>query len=131
MEILLDTNFIIYMFRYKLIDSLISLHPRSILVYEGVISELKKLVKSKKGDEKEYARRCLIMIDHFENEHLFSIVPSSSKYTDDSILDLAMDRRDGGNDVFVATLDNWLIKKLKKAKIGILGIRQKKYLIIN
>ena len=131
MEIILDTNFVIYLFRYKLIDSLVSLRPSLVIVPDCVVSELNKLIKTKKGRDRESAKLGLMLIDRLKSQKMLSVVQSSSKYTDDALFDLAMEKNDKGIKVLVATLDKWLIKKLKKAKIGILGIRQKKYLIIN
>ena len=130
MEIILDTNFVIYLFRYKLIDSLVSLRPSLVIVPDCVVSELNKLIKTKKGRDRESAKLGLMLIDRLKSQKMLSVVQSSSKYTDDALFDLAMEKNDKGIKVLVATLDKWLIKKLKKAKIGILGIRQKKYLII-
>ena len=130
MEIILDTNFVIYLFRYKLIDSLVSLRPILVIVPDCVVSELNKLIKTKKGRDRESAKLGLMLIDRLKSQKMLSVVQSSSKYTDDALFDLAMEKNDKGIKVLVATLDKWLIKKLKKAKIGILGIRQKKYLII-
>ena len=131
MELILDTNFVIYLFRYKLIASLVSLRPNLVIVPDCVVSELNKLVRTKKGRDRESAKFGLMLIDRLKEQNILSVVQSSSKYTDDALFDLAMEKKDKGIEVLVATLDKWLIKKLKKAKIGILGIRQKKYLIIN
>lgn len=131
MEILLDTNFIIYLFKYKLIDSFVSLHPNLVLVPECVVLELEKLIKTKKGRDKESAKLGLLLIDKLKREKIISIAESSSKYTDDALFDIAMDKSNKGVQVFVATLDKWLIKKLKKAKIGVLKIRQERYLIFD
>ena len=129
MEILLDTNFVIYLFRYKLIDSLVSLKPNLIIVPDCVVSELNKLLKTKRGKDRESAKLGLLLLEQLKRQNLLSVIPSPSKYTDDALFDIAADKNSKGMQVFVATLDKWLIKKLKKAKIGILGIRQKKFLM--
>ena len=129
MEIILDTNFIIYIFRYKLIDTLASLNPDLMIVPDCVVSELMKLVRTKKGRDRESAKLGLMLVEQMKKQKILHVVSSSSKYTDDALFDIAIDKNNKGMQVFVATMDKWLIKKLKKAKIGILGIRQKKYLM--
>src|SRR3989344_2862482 len=99
MEIILDTNFIIYIFRYKLIDTLASLNPDLMIVPDCVVSELMKLVRTKKGRDRESAKLGLMLVEQMKKQKILHVVSSSSKYTDDALFDIAIDKNNKGMQV--------------------------------
>lgn len=130
MEILLDTNFLIYIAKYKLIDSLYDMHPEKLIVPVQVFNELGEIARRGNGKDSWAAKISILVVEKWKNEKKLFVVNSTYKYTDKALLEISKAKRQKGAKIFVATLDNMLIKKLKKAKIGIMKIRQKKYLII-
>lgn len=125
MEVLLDTNFLIYIARYKIASELDKLFPRKLLLPKQVLKEIEGIVAKGKGADKEAAALALTLIDKWKSSKKLFVIQTRAKSADKALLDLAT----GKKNRVVATLDKKLIKRLKKAKVGIIGIRQKKYLV--
>lgn len=123
MLVIPDTNFLIYMTKYRLWDELKKEYPRySLLVLPQVVYELKTLIKKFKGKDKEAA---LLAFEFIKKTK----IKARKGHADAIILQTALWLKDAGEKNFiVATMDKILRKKLKKAKIKILTIRQKRYL---
>ena len=131
MEILLDTNFLIYAVKYKIIDDIFEMHPKKLIMPSQVLDELKKISHIGKGKDKESAKIAIVMAEKWKNDGKMALLEHTSKYTDEAILDFSREISVKNKAFYVATQDNVLIKKLKKAKIGIIKIRQKKYLMLD
>lgn len=124
MEVLIDTNFLVYIAKYKIASELEKLFPKKLLLPKQVLEEIRGIAVKGKGADKEAATLALTLIDKWESSKKLFVVQPRAKSADKALLDLAA----GKTDVFVATLDKKLIKRLKKAKVGVIRIRQKKYL---
>lgn len=125
MKILLDTNFLIYIIKHRIVDELKGLKPELIVPMQ-VFNEIKKINNKSMGKNKEYSGLALNLIENWKKEGILSIANSEKKYADEALFQIAIKDR-----IITATLDKLLIQKLKKAKIGILKIRQKKYLMFD
>jgi len=121
MLIALDTNFLVYIAKYK-IDLLAELdricENYKLVIPFQVIEELKKLTETGKLKDKEAAQLALQLLELLEKENKLTIKKIPAKDADSAILKLAPET--------IATLDKELKKRFKKVKI--LTIRQKKYL---
>ena len=124
MILIADTNFLIYLSKYKVAHELEELHLKIVLPSQ-VFSELEKKSKEGKGEDKKAAHYALILVKEWEKHNSLSIQEIKAKSADDAIIDLALENK--GN-CFVATHDKELMKKLKKDKIAVIGVRQKKFL---
>ncbi len=121
MLIIPDTNFLIYISKYKLWYNLEKKYGRyKFLVLPEIIYELEKL--SKRDKDKEYALLALELVKKLEK------IKKRKGYGDKAILESALMLEKIKQKFIIATMDKILIKKLKKEKIKILTIRQKKYL---
>lgn len=123
MLVIPDTNFLIYMAKYRLWYRLEEKYPHySLLILPQVIYELETLAKKTKGKDKEAALLAFEFIKKIK-------IKAKKGYADTAILQAAFMLKDAGEKNFVvATMDKALRQKLKRAKIRILTIRQKKYL---
>lgn len=135
MEILLDTNFLLYIAEYRLADNLEELYPKKIILPEQVLKEIEEIAEKRRGKLKKSAEIALLLIENWKKNKKLFVEKSKIKFADDAVIDLAGKKaaqKDAEkNDFFVATLDKNIIKSLKKDKIGIIKIRQKKYLILD
>lgn len=123
MIIIFDTNFLIYLAKYKLWRQLEKKYPYyTLLILPQVVYELETLSKKIKGKDKELAIFTLNCIGKQK-------IKAKKGYADTVVLHTAVSLKDAGEKNFiVATMDKLLRQKLKKAGIKILTIRQKKYL---
>ena len=124
MLIIPDTNFLIYLAKYKLWHRLDELYGRyTLLVLPQVAYELGQLSKKTRGKDKEASLLALEIIRNLN-------VKAKEGYADAVILQIAQWLVDAGKtDFVIATMDSELAKKLKKNKARILMIRQKRYLV--
>jgi len=123
-KIILDTNFLIDCFRFK-IDFLEELKdlvqgPFEILILSCVVKELKKISK-KKSKESKYAKFALKLI----KRRKFKILETSSKNADKEII------ANADKNTIVATNDAKLRKSLKVLKIKNIYLRARKHLDIS
>ena len=117
-KILLDTSFILTALKYKIdikseltniIDEKFSIHYIDKTIYELRGKPLEKLAK----------------------EILEKINAKKITTTEDNNVDsLLISHSEAKKDIFVATQDKHLKEKLKKRNVGLITIRQKKYLKI-
>ncbi|MBN1377118.1 hypothetical protein JW949_02155 [Candidatus Woesearchaeota archaeon] len=125
-QIILDTNFLLIPEQFnvdifKEIDRIIN-YPYGLYIVEGTEKELEKI--KKEGNQKD-KRAVNIALKLIEQKNL-KTHPDSDKKTEDSVDDLIVEKaRD-----YVATQDKELKKRLKKKKIRIITLKQKKYLNI-
>jgi len=126
MILIADTNFLIYLVKYNAAHELEDLHIK-IFLPSQVINELEKKSKEGKGEDKKASHYALVLVKEWEKNNSLSIKKVEAKSADDAIINLALENK--GN-CFVATHDKELMKKLKKAKIAVIGVRQKKFLEI-
>jgi len=127
MIVLTDTNFLIYCAKYGIFHEFDRIHAELILP-EQVMSELQMLkISAKKGSDKEAAELAMKFLKNFEEKGKLKIEKIEGKNADNAVLELAISNKNKG--ISVATHDKALMKNLKKAKISIISIRQKKYFI--
>lgn len=122
MNVILDTNFLISLFQFKveLIEiQRIVYEPYTLVTIRSVINELEKISISK-GRGSKNSKLALMLI---KNENI-EVLDSPEKSADKAILALA------DKDTIVATNDIELRKKLKKLEIKTIYLRAKKHLAI-
>lgn len=121
-RIILDTNFLISLFQFKVelieIERIIY-EPYTLVTVKPVINELEKIASSKEKDSKN-AKLALRLIKIKDIE----VLDSPEKNADKTILALA------DKNTIVATNDIELRKKLKKLEIKTIYLRAKKHLAI-
>jgi len=122
--LILDTNFLIYLVKYKIVDEVKKM-GMTLILPDAVEKELMKLAEKGKNKDAALALLALQVIDTYKAEKKKTKV----KNVDKAIVLLALEFKEKGEKVFVGTLDRELSRKLKKLGIGIIKIRQKKYLI--
>ncbi|UZE94177.1 MAG: ribonuclease VapC [Candidatus Pacearchaeota archaeon] len=121
MLIIPDTNFLIYLSKYKLWHNLEKEYGRyKLIVLPELVYELDKL--SKRGKDKESALLALELTSRITR------IRKRKGYGDKAILKIASMLKKNKKRFIIATMDKDLIKKLKKQNMKILTIRQKKYL---
>ena len=116
MKIILDTNFLIDIVRFK--TDLSELEGDELFVTDAVLNELRRISKGK-GEEAASARTALVVRQTKD----LKVLKSKEKEADLSLLEHA---KDG---YAVATQDLELKKKLKKIGAKIVYIRQRKFLV--
>ena len=124
MILIAETNFLIYLAKYKIADEVEKLDMKIVLP-SLVIEELKIKSNEGKGKDKEAASLALMLIESWKKQNRLEIKEIKAEYADDAIIELASKNK---GDCFVATHDKELMAKLKKGKIALIGIRQKKFL---
>ena len=117
MKILLDTNFLVDVIRFKI--GLSELKGDDLFVLDSVVEELKDITAGS-GKDSVSARLALELI---EGKGL-KILKSKERQADLSLLEY------GKNGYVIATQDLVLKRKLKVVGAKIACIRQKKYVII-
>ena len=133
-KVLIDTNFLIIPFSFK-VDIFSELQRvlsnPELFILEESVKELEKIIKFQKGRNKEHAKMTLFYLKKAPITILKTVkhlkeYPTLSKIcsVDDKILYIA---EKGG--YLVATQDKLLKEKLKNKDIGIITLRQKKYLV--
>lgn len=123
MRIVLDTNFLIYSVKYRLMDDL-EKEGFELVLLESVENELKKLSKS--GKERENAKIALELLKRMR----ISKEKTEISNVDRSIADFARRELEKGREIAVGTMDKGLEKRLKSHGIKTLKIRRKKTLIL-
>jgi rRNA-processing protein FCF1 len=125
LQIIPDTNFLIYAAKYKLdleaeLNKIIS-EKYEIILLEIVREELLKIAKSS-GEKKANAELALKILIHLEIKGMVKeqATPAGAKNADQALIKL-----DSSDDI-IATMDKNLKKKFRHA--GIISLRQKKYL---
>ena len=115
MKLIPDTNFLIYLSKYRLLDKLADY---KIILLNQVLQELISISKGdkEKKPDREAAGLSLMYLKKVEVE----VVNTKGK-ADDAILELAVKEK-----CLVGTMDKELMGRLKKAGGKVLGIRQKK-----
>ena len=117
--IILDTNFLIYLMKYRIADALEG-KKNELAVPSPVINELKGLAKSaEKGKDKEAAKMALVLLEKWKVRIL-----ESGKNADAAIEELAAEHK-----AKVGTVDRLLAKKLESLGIKLIKVRQKTHLI--
>lgn len=125
MKIVLDTNFLLYIFTSKIdifdeIEKNIHFRP-DYYVLDKTIIELEKLINKGTFSERKASKLGLEII---KRKHLKIINTEKNLYVDDALVEL------DPNEYVIATQDSGLKKRLKEKKFKILTIRQKKYIIM-
>jgi rRNA-processing protein FCF1 len=122
-RIIPDTNFLIYLVKFKLLDKLENY--KEILLLKQVLAELVVLSKSEKEKvvDRERASLALQFLEKIGEKVKF--VNDIDSKADDAVLELGMKEK---KTAIVGTMDKELVKRLKKEGIKVLIIRQKKYL---
>lgn len=125
MLVIPDTNFLVYLSKYRLWDDLGRLYGRyNLIVLPEVAYELESVAKKSKGKEQKDILLALEIVNQIKKK-----ITSKKGYADKAIIKIAKSLKEINKENFViATMDKDLTKKVKKQKIKILTIRQKKYL---
>lgn len=121
MKVILDSNFLIDILRFKLdLDNIKEICGRcELIVFDSVVDELEKISKSK-GKNGQYARLALKILK-LKNIKILKI---EGKDVDETILNFV------NRDMVVATNDRELRKKLKVKDIKTIYIRNKKRMVM-
>lgn len=116
-----DTNFLIYLVKYKLLDEI---EHYKIIIIKQIIEELEKIINNKrtKVEDKVAASIALTFLKTRLKIRKARIEKQEGK-TDDAII--ASAKKLGAK---IGTMDKELSKKAEKEKIKVIKIRQKKYL---
>lgn len=130
MKILLDTNFLLYCAKYNLFFQLEEKYPNAkFIILNEVIFELEKMGKKFKAKttDKIAATTALDYLKLKREKQNLEIIHKKGNDVDKIIFEEAKKIKE--RDFFVATMDEALAEKLKKAKINLLRIRQKKKIV--
>lgn len=121
MKIVLDTNFLIYTVSFGLLQQL-EKPDITLIVPSSVTDELEKLSeKEKKARDKDAAKFAL----YYVYKTGIKIVKSESKRADEAVIETA--KRENA---YLATMDEQLARNAKARGIKIVGMRQKKYIVL-
>ncbi|MGZ5547316.1 MAG: PIN domain-containing protein [Nitrososphaeraceae archaeon] len=124
MNILCDTSFLMVLVTkpIKLLDSIVIRYGKiNFLVPDVVIDELKIHAKKRSYKRSQIAKTVLEVTKRFE-----IVNTSKSNYTDDSIIDYAINYK-----CAVVTMDKNLIKRLISSKVMVFSLRNNKLIIMN
>jgi rRNA-processing protein FCF1 len=125
MKILPDTNFLIYLARFKLLDELEKF--QKVLIIKPVLKELVMLSKSdgKRKEKPEDIMACKIVLMFFNQikDQLEYINEDVEGRADDELIKISREK-----DALVGTMDKELLKRLKEKKLRVVIIRQQKFL---
>ena len=116
MKLLLDTNFWIYISKYKMLDKLKEMNVEVVLI-RPVLRELETL--SKVGKEQIDSSIALEMIKKWG----IKSIEVKERKTDDAIVKFSSEMK---GEIKVATMDRVLSERLSKLGVKIIKIRQKK-----
>ncbi len=121
MKALLDTNFLMIPgeFRVDILSELLALGYTEVFTIDLVVRELEKLAVSR-GKEGRNARIGL----EFIRKGGVIVLKAGSERTDDEILRLAKTK-----EYIACTQDRGLIKRIRKAGLQFITLRQGKYLV--
>lgn len=112
-----DTNFLIYLVKYKLLDEL---EHYKIVTIRQITEELEKIIEDKRTKNEDRVAASIALT--FLKTRKAKIERQEGK-TDDAIITLAKKLK-----AKIGTMDKELSKKAEKEKIKIIKIIQKKYL---
>ena len=119
-KVVLDTNFIIDLFRFRLkfddVEDVVS-GPCKFLMVEQSVRELK-------GLENKYAKVALSIVESGK----IGVVKASGRTADDSIVSFVS--VESKNDLFVATNDKKLRKRILETGVRVVHLRARKHLAI-
>ncbi|MEM4702886.1 MAG: hypothetical protein QXP53_00125 [Candidatus Pacearchaeota archaeon] len=126
-ELIPDTNFLIYLARFKLFDELDSLGYK-ILVPRIVDFELEKVSqdKNQKMEDRNAAILAQTILKKWVELKKARYIEIEGENVDNAILEFAKKKK-----AIVATMDSELREKLKKEGIKTLILRQEKYFVID
>jgi len=115
-----DTNFLIYLAKYKLLDKI---ENYELWLLKPVLQELISISKGDRenAEDRNAASLTLQFLDKIQAKTKY--IENVEGKADDAILELAV-----RENCLVGTMDKELIERLKKEKIKILIVRQKKLL---
>ena len=124
-KILLDTNFLLIPYQFKVdiftqIDR-IATFKYGLFVLDKNIEELKNIVETQKGKDRDAAKIALKLI---AIKNIGVIKTKSNKKTDDIILELS-----SKENFIVATQDKELKSMLKQKNVPMIILRQKKRVV--
>jgi uncharacterized protein len=126
-KVIIDTNFLLIPGQFK-VDIFSEIHrimsePYEIYIVERTIDELNRIIMSGGPKDKFAAKLGLVLAIQKSLKRL----PSSKgfKSADDDIVEHS------DENTYVATQDDGLRKRVRAAKGKIIGLRQKKYLVMD
>jgi len=122
-EVILDTNFLMAVSQFK-VDIFSELKricdfPYELFIIDKTINELESIIEEQKGKHKAAAKLALAII---KNKKIKKIKTKEGT-VDGLILGIA------DKDTVVATQDMELKRKLRKKRVSLIVLRQKKYLV--
>ncbi|MBW2984459.1 DNA-binding protein [Candidatus Woesearchaeota archaeon] len=122
-EVILDTNFLMAVSQFK-VDIFSELKricdfPYELFIIDKTINELESIIEEQKGKHKAAAKLALAII---KNKKIKKIKTKEGT-VDELILGIA------DKDTVVATQDMELKRKLRKKRVSLIVLRQKKYLV--
>jgi len=117
MKIIPDTNLLIYLAKYKLLDEL---EHYDIVIVQQIIDELNKIIKARKSKVED--RTSAVIALDFLKFKKFKLEKQKGK-ADDAIISLSKKLN-----IAIATMDKELSSRALKQGIKIIKVRQKKYL---
>ena len=125
-KVILDTNFLLIPGQFKVdiftqIEGLVD-KPFVLCVLDKSITELNKLTVAGKEKDRFASKLALVLIRQKNLKTLHSF--RGKKNVDDIIVEKA------DKNTFIATQDKALRKRVKEKGAKIIGLRQKKYLVI-
>ena len=126
-QVIIDTNFLLIPGQFK-VDifseiNRIMTEPYELFIVEKTIEELNRIIMAAGRDDKFAAKLGLVLTIQKSLKRL----PSSNglNTADDDIVDSS------SKDTYVATQDAELRKRLRKKGAKIIGLRQKRYLVMD
>lgn len=126
-KIYLDTNFLLIPIQFKvdIFDEIerICDFPKEVLILSNTVDELKKIIDTQKGKDREAAKVALQIIDKKAKQKSLNITAfSKESEVDDILVELA---KDGA---IVATQDKELKKRIESVGGKIIILKSKSYL---
>ena len=123
-ELILDTNFLLTPIKFKVdifdeIDRIMDT-PYQLCIIDKTLDELDNIIKKQRGKEREAAKLAKKIV---EKKGIHIIKTDKLKNVDQILLERAKEKS-----FITATQDMELKRRLKSRKIGIIILRQKKYL---
>ncbi|MFX1273507.1 MAG: PIN domain-containing protein [Promethearchaeota archaeon] len=138
--VIIDSNFIFLPFQFK-INYLENINSRlegrtKFIVYRQIFDELEAKKEREPKATKFYKQleSGLIYLDKNKNQYNIEIddsIKDQIETTDEFLLRKATELKEERSNIFLASNDQDLRKKARNAKIGVIFLRQKKYLSID
>lgn len=125
-KIILDTNFLLIPGQFKIdiftqIEQIMN-EPYEISIIDKSIKELNKIIVAGKEKDRYASKLALVLI---RQKNLKTLPCFASKKSVDDIIVKKSD-----SNTYIATQDKALRQRVKQKKAKIIGLRQKKYLVI-